>query len=291
MDCLSYFAAVHGVRIHARVHERAGTDRPPVVILHGFTGCSESMQGVASVFEGDRTTISVDLVGHGCSDAPDDPQHYSMQRCVDQLRALLDAMGPVRPHLLGYSMGGRVALSFCALYPEDMLSALLIGASPGLANDADRIARVQADEALADRIAEQGLEAFVDEWMAKPIFASQARLGEEALAAARNQRLRNRPHGLAQSLRGMGTGAMPPIELSGVKVPLCFVAGEEDEKFSALARELAARIPAAACEIVASAGHAAHLESPEAFGRIARSFFDRVDRESNAPAKSEAGRG
>ena len=113
--------------------------------------------------------------------------------------------------------------------------------------------------------------------MDKPIFASQARLGVVALEGSRTERLRNRPHGLAQSLRGMGTGAMAPIDLSRLSAPICFVAGAEDEKFIALAQSYGDRTVSARVEIILEAGHAAHLEQPEAFGRIAREFFAKVD--------------
>ena len=274
----STFVDASGVRIHARtVPCPAATEAPPVVVLHGFTGSTESMRGVVTELCQTRTTVSIDLVGHGCSDAPDDVAAYSMDSCAEQVACVIDSLALDRPHLLGYSMGGRTALSFCAAYPERARSALLVGASAGLADPKARAARVKDDEALADQILAGGLVAFVDEWMAKPIFASQVRLGEIELASARMQRMNNRPLGLAMSLRGMGTGAMTPLELNGLKVPTKFVAGAEDEKFCGIARAYAGRLPNAQCEIVASAGHAVHLENPEAFGRVARAFFARVD--------------
>ncbi len=277
----STFVDVDGVRLHARTVPCARNAAPPVVILHGFTGSSESMRGVVAELCETRTTVCIDLVGHGCSDAPDEAAAYSMDRCVDQLAAVVDSLALARPHLLGYSMGGRAALAFCTRYPERSRSALVVGASAGLSDPATRKARILEDEALAARILELGLERFVDEWMAKPIFASQSQLGEGSLAISRAQRLRNRPHGLAGSLRGMGTGAMAPLELSGLKVSTCFVAGALDEKFTAIARAFGERVPNSRCEIVAAAGHAAHLENQAAFGRVAREFFAEIDAREN----------
>lgn len=266
-----------GVQIHARTVPGACPEATPVVVLHGFTGSTEAMRGVVAELCATRTTISVDLVGHGCSDAPDDVASYSMASCSAQLATVVDDLGLERPHLLGYSMGGRAALAFCTAFPERARSVLLVGATAGLADSEARQARIRDDEALADHLLEVGLSAFVEEWMAKPIFASQARLGPAALEAARVDRMRNRPHGLALSLRGMGSGAMPPMELSGLKVPSCFVAGAEDEKFSKLARSYGERLPSARFEIVADAGHAVHLENEPAFGNVARKFYDEVD--------------
>jgi 2-succinyl-6-hydroxy-2,4-cyclohexadiene-1-carboxylate synthase len=155
-------------------------------------------------------------------------------------------------------------------------SALLIGASAGLEDARARAARRGEDEALAARIEREGLERFVDRWMERPLFASQRRLGEAALARARAQRLSNRAHGLAQSLRGMGTGAQPALHarLPWVRVPILLVAGSLDAKFAAIASDLASRLPNARARLVPGAGHACHLEEPEAFLRIARRFFD-----------------
>ena len=273
----STFVDASGVRIHARIVPCPSSDATPVVILHGFTGSTESMRGVVTELCQTRETVCIDLVGHGCSDAPDDVAEYRMERCAEQIAEVIGSLALDCPHLLGYSMGGRAALAFCSTYPERARSALLVGASAGLADPQARRSREKDDEALADEILSGGLEHFVDDWMAKPIFASQSRLGETELARAREQRLRNRPLGLAMSLRGMGTGAMTPLELTGLKVPTCFVAGAEDEKFCAIARAYAERLPNAQCEIVPGAGHAVHLENPASFGRVAREFFARVD--------------
>lgn len=277
----SNFVEAAGVRLHARTVPCEDDDAVPVVILHGFTGSTESMRGVVAELCEARTTVCVDLVGHGCSDAPGDVSAYSMDRCVDQIAAIIDELALERPHLLGYSMGGRAALAFCTRYPERARSALLVGASAGLPDPAVRKARILEDEALADRILSLGLETFVDEWMAKPIFASQSRLGKDFLANSRAERLRNRPHGLAASLRGMGTGAMAPLELAGLKVATCFVAGAEDEKFCVIARAFGERIPNSRFEIVADAGHAVHLENQQDFGRVAREFFAEIDAQEN----------
>ena len=174
-----------GVELRALVE---GTGAP-VLVLHGFTGRAESMEPVAAGLRDAFRVVRFDLVGHGESDAPAEPAAYAMERCVEQTAAGLAALGISSAHLVGYSMGGRTALALAALHPERVRSAVLIGASAGLEDPGARAARVRADEALADRIETEGLEPFVDHWMALPVFASQARLGEEALRAARAQRL------------------------------------------------------------------------------------------------------
>lgn len=276
----SRFVDVDGVRIHAHVVPGGRRETQPVVVLHGFTGSIESMRDVVTELCAQHTVVAIDLVGHGASDAPEQVDAYTMPACVEQIAQVLDALALERPHLLGYSMGGRAALSFVAKHPDRVGGALLIGANAGLPEPEARAARLREDQALADRIVEggtDGLPDFVDAWMAKPLFASQARLGEIALERARKQRLDNRPLGLANSLRGMGTGAMPVVDLEAIERPLCFVVGAEDAKFEALARRYCERLPAARLALVPDAGHAAHLENPEYFGTLARDFFARCE--------------
>jgi pimeloyl-ACP methyl ester carboxylesterase len=138
---------------------------------------------------------------------------------------------------------------------------------------------VREDEALAERIERDGVPAFVDHWMSLPLFASQRRLGAAALAAAREQRLANRAHALASSLRGMGAGAQPFLgeRLAAVRAPVCLVVGDEDRRFRRIAESLARELPRARVEVVAAAGHAAHLENPRGFLDITRRFLAEVE--------------
>lgn len=262
-------------RSAVRLHVASSGRGTPVAVLHGFTGSGESMAEVAAALDAHHRVLCVDLVGHGRSPAPDDPAEYSMRRCVAQVVDALDRANAARVHLLGYSMGGRTALALAAWHPERVRSALLVGASAGIADPAARAARIRQDEVLAERIETEGIERFVDAWMALPLFASQQRLGPARLAAARAQRLRNRPAALAHSLRGMGSGAQPPLHdaLANLRPPLLLAHGAEDAKFASIARELAGLTPHARVAEVAGAGHACHLEAPEAFAKLALEFF------------------
>jgi 2-succinyl-6-hydroxy-2,4-cyclohexadiene-1-carboxylate synthase len=282
------FVEAGGLRLHA-VLEGQG---PPLLILHGFTGSTESVAGVAAGLHDAYRTLRLDLVGHGRSDAPEAPESYTMERCVEQLAGALGALGMPRAHAIGYSMGGRVALALCAWRPECVRSALLVGASAGLDEPVVRAARRRDDEALALRLEREGLERFVDHWMALPLFATQRRLGAAALARARTQRLANRVRGLANSLRGMGTGVQPSLHelLPRVQVPIGLVAGALDAKFATIAEHLARRLPNARVHLVPGAGHAAHLEEPEAFLRIARRFFADVAAGAPGPRRDAAHR-
>ena len=247
----------------------------PILVLHGFTGCAESMQSVATSLRERFRVIRLDLIGHGGSEAPASEAVYSMSRCAGQIVEAVERLDLGRPHLLGYSMGGRAAIAAAVAAPERFSSLVLIGATAGIRDDALRDARIEADRALAERIERDGVEAFVDAWMALPIFATQSRLGDAALAEAREERLRNRPIGLANSLRGMGAGAQMPLfdRLETFSPPVLLVVGDEDAKFREIARSLETLFPDARTAILADSGHATHLEAPRAFADVVSAFL------------------
>jgi len=248
---------------------------PALVLLHGFTGSLHTWDPFVPEWAQAWRVIAVDLLGHGGTDAPDDPERYRMERCVADLVALLDTLGVRRAHVLGYSMGGRVALHLAAAAPERVAALALESASPGIADAGERAARVKADEELADAIERDGVAAFVRRWERLPLFAGQRRLPESTRAALREQRLSNRALGLANSLRGMGAGAQPPLHhrLPELAMPSLLMAGEEDEKYVRIVRDMAAVMPKARAVIVPGAGHTVHLERPESFRALVLEFL------------------
>jgi 2-succinyl-6-hydroxy-2,4-cyclohexadiene-1-carboxylate synthase len=215
-----------------------------------------------------------------------------MEACAAQVEGVLEALDVRQPHLLGYSMGGRVALALATAHPERFASVVLIGAHAGIADPTARHQRVADDEALADRIEREGVPAFVDYWTDLPLFAGQKRLDAECQARHREQRLDNRARGLANSLRGMGAGAQPRLQpaLPALQCPVLLAVGERDVKFRALAEDLAARLPDARIAVVPGVGHAAHVEDPAGFLRIARRFLASIDAVASADGEAAAGR-
>ena len=263
--------------------ERAGVG-PALVLLHGFTGSAATWAPFVPAFAREFDTLAIDLPGHGATDAPGDPARYTLERTVEDLVAILDRLGIERAAWLGYSMGGRVALATAVMVPSRVAALVLEGASPGIADPGERAARARDDEALAGFIEREGMAAFVERWEALPLFASQARLLEEIRAAQRRQRLANDPRGLANSLRGVGQGAQPPLHdrLGEVGVPALLLAGAEDAKFRRLAQEMAVAMPMAQVAVIPDAGHAAHLEQPAAFERMVLRFLRSLDLDSGA---------
>lgn len=251
---------------------------PAMMLLHGFTGSARSMAGVARAFEDAYEVIAPDLPGHGRSAAAGRRAGYGFDDCIDDLVATLLDSGHQRAHWIGYSMGARLALGCAVRHPQRVASLVLVAPRAGIEDAAEREMRRRADEETALGIETGGLEAFVDEWMAQPIFATQGRLGTQFLAQQRAERLANDAAGLAAGLRILGPGAQPSFfgELPRITAPALLVAGQLDHKFVAAARDLVGRMPQAEVCEVADAGHAVHLEQPAAFVRAVQDFLRNV---------------
>jgi len=254
--------------------ERRGRG-PALMLLHGYTGRGASMAAVARAFEHEFDTIAPDLPGHGRSVSA---AARGFDACLADLVATLETAGHRRAHWLGYSMGARLALAVALRRPERVASLVLLAGRAGIEDPAERAARRAADEALAARIESIGVESFVDEWLAQPLFATLARLGPDVVAEERRARLENDAQGLAMSLRMLGPAAQPPLfaELLRLDLPVLLVAGELDPRFVDIARDLAGRLPRAEVAIIRDAGHAAHVEQPARFHRVVAEFLHRA---------------
>lgn len=249
---------------------------PALVLLHGFTGSAQTWLPFLRRFAVGRRVVAVDLLGHGLSEAPRDPGRYAMPHVVADLVALLDAVGERRADVLGYSMGGRVALHLALRAAGRIRRLVLESSSPGIADPRERERRREADFELAGFIEREGLQAFVDLWEKLPLFESQSRLPERVRMRLRAGRLAQRPQGLANALRGLGPGSHAPLwgELGRIRPPTLIVAGELDSKYTAISREMSRAIPRARLALVPGCGHAVHLERPRIFERLVRAFLE-----------------
>ncbi|EDL64973.1 2-succinyl-6-hydroxy-2,4-cyclohexadiene-1-carboxylate synthase [Bacillus sp. SG-1] len=262
--------SINGVQYHIEVHGK-GT---PILLLHGFTGDNSTWDELLPYLENYRT-IAVDLLGHGRTDTPDNPDRYQIEHAIEDLKAIIDELNTEEVYLLGYSMGGRLALAFSAAYPERVKALILESSSPGLKTEEERKQRVAGDEKLAGMIVDKGLKDFVDYWENIPLFSSQKQLPISKQKEIRQNRLSQNPLGLANSLRGMGTGRQPDYweELRNLPMEMLFITGELDSKFCRIAEEMQAKAKNAIFEKVDGAGHALHVEEPEKFGTIVREFL------------------
>lgn len=220
--------------------------------------------------------VLLDLPGHG--------RHVGLKGVwrftLEAVEAEVDALTGTEPvDLVGYSMGGRLALAYACRNPDRVGRLVLESASPGLRTEEERTARRLEDEGLARRIEGGGIPAFVDEWERLPLFSSQASLSPEARARQRAVRLANDSHSLAAALRGLGTGVLPSYwgSLGTIQAPVLIVAGALDPKFVEIGRRMASALPDARLVEVPEAGHTVHLEQPGAWLAAVTGFL-REDR-------------
>jgi 2-succinyl-6-hydroxy-2,4-cyclohexadiene-1-carboxylate synthase len=270
---------LNGIDFHVEI-EGSG---PPLLLLHGFTGSVRSWDEVRSDLARSARVIAVDLIGHGLSASPDDARRYTLEWSTRDLSSLLDTLWVETVQVLGYSMGGRVALHFAVRRPERVRGVILESASPGIEDDVERQRRVETDEALAQRVVARGMEAFVAEWEGQPLLEPAPHVSPERRAAQRAQRLANRPLGLANSLRGMGAGQQAPLwsALRDLRAPVALIVGERDARYRAIASRMCEQLPAGTRWVVANAGHTVHLDQPERFVELVR---NRLDKKLTHPA-------
>lgn len=269
-----------GLRLHVAL-SGAG---PPLMLLHGFTGSTETWAPLQAPLGAAHHTIAVDLPGHGRSTAPREPARYGLDRLSDDLARVLDTLTLERVALLGYSMGGRAALRFALHHPNRVAGLVLESASPGIADPVRRAERVVADAELAHSIERDGMRAFVERWERLPLWESQRALSDAARALLRAQRLENQPGGLANSLRGAGAGTDDSVlgKLATVHAPTLLLAGALDAPYVALARLMEHSLPHPRVAIVPDAGHAVHLEQPEAYVAAVMAFLGNVPSRAGA---------
>ncbi len=226
------------------------------VLLHGFTHTGASWGPVRSVLPPQLAVRAPDIRGHGASG---ELEPVTLDAVLADLKALVSPASV----LAGYSMGGRLALhAALAEGPTDRPEQLvLIGASPGLDDEAERATRRAADERLAAEIEGLTIGEFSARWEQSPVLCGQP---PDVLAEVRADRLRSAPAGLARALRGLGTGALPSLwhRLEELRVPVTLVVGEHDRKFRRIAERMAERIQNPRLLVVQGAGHAVHLEAP-----------------------------
>jgi 2-succinyl-6-hydroxy-2,4-cyclohexadiene-1-carboxylate synthase len=231
--------------------------RETVVFLHGFGGTHHAWDGVAARLDSERyRALALDLPGHGAQAESERPITFA--GCVDHV------LGAAPEHftLCGYSLGGRVALHVALSAPTRVRRLVLVATSAGIEDRDERLGRGLADRRLADELESAPLERFIERWSVQQLFAADP--PEVAQLAAEDQR-RNRPAALAAALRGLGSGEMEPLweRLSELAMPTTVIAGERDQKYSALARRMVDLLPDAELVMIPG-GHRLALESPAA---------------------------
>ena len=254
----------------------------PLILLHGFSQSAASWEHVAVQLAATRPVYALDLVGHGASDRPADPEAYALDAQGAALCAFaryVAADEGARPAVLGYSMGGRVTLAALGRDPHAFSAVILESAGLGPASPDDRAAAAERDARCAARLRADGLAAFMDVWEQLPLFATQRDLPSDVRIRVRAERMANDAEALARTFEHAGQHAMPGraavrdllANLRADGVPLLYLAGARDAKYRALAAQAAEA--GTTVRIVPGAGHNTHLEAPSAFVREVQAFL------------------
>jgi 2-succinyl-6-hydroxy-2,4-cyclohexadiene-1-carboxylate synthase len=254
--------------------------KTPILFLHGFMGnCHEFDETIKLLYD-DFYCLTIDLPGHGKTQVFGSDECYTMANTAQALINLLDNLKIVQCFLVGYSMGGRLALYLNLHFPQRFYQVILESASPGLITEAEGLERVKSDEQIAIKLTrcveESDFIAFLLNWYNQPIFGYIKNHPE--FEGMIENRLQNNPLELAKSLRFMGTGCQPSLwkKLQENRNPLLLLVGEYDEKFLGVNRKMAEVSKMAALRVISNSGHNIHFESTLAFVENIRKFLIEV---------------
>jgi 2-succinyl-6-hydroxy-2,4-cyclohexadiene-1-carboxylate synthase len=268
------------------------SQNPPLVFLHGFLGSGKSWREIFQINKlseqsrnGDINValqdqyfcILPDLPGHGENTKLDFSTTISFDFVTDWLFHLLDEIPAPKIHLVGYSLGGRVALHFATRYPEQIHSLILESANAGIIDEAERARRLAEDSARAESMLRDGMPAFVEKWYDMPLFAS-LKNHPEKISAIKEAAKQNNPRWMAKVIVELSPGLQTPLwdSLSELSFPVLLIAGAKDEKYVQVMQKMAEQIPSAQKNILPEAGHNVHAEQPEVYIELLKNFLSEV---------------
>lgn len=238
-----------------------------LVALHGFT---ETDQVWSEFFAGHHPVHCPILPGHGWKPCPPGSTLASVAAAMAQHLA---ADGT--DDLLGYSLGGRVALQLALDHPGRCRRLILVSSGPGIADPAERERRRQRDERLAQILDEDGISPFTAWWESSPALAPARPLAARVDESLRSLRLNQDPACLAQVLRHISHGTMADLapRLGELRMPVLLIAGDHDRAYCQHLREMAKAIAGSRLQLIADAGHAVHRERPDAVRNAVITFL------------------
>jgi len=245
-----------GVDLYYEVHGPSGGSRHPLLLTHGYSATSEMWAPNLAALSADRQLITWDIRGHGRSDSPTDPAMYSEALSVWDMTALLDRVGAATAIVGGLSLGGYLSLAFHLQHPERVAALVLCDTGPGYRRDEPRAEWNAMATRWADEFDKEGFGALAG--------SAEVRAAHHRSAA-----------GLAMAARGILTQHDSGVieSLPTIAVPTLVLVGADDKPFLPAAEVMAAKIPGATKVILASAGHAANIDRPEAFDRAVLAFL------------------
>lgn len=246
-----------------------------VLLLHGFSGAPESWRKVTEQLAPDVEASAPCLAGHSGHELirgawqpqppPNLPWCEGFESEVDRLAQWTVHFGVAPCALVGYSLGGRLALGLLHRHPRLFTRGLLIGTHAGLRDEAERRERFEVENQRVTILQEQGVGRFMDYWQDLPLFSSQRTLPMETRERQAQVRRSHSPQGLILSLRTCGMATMPNYwpHLKEIQNQTTLVVGAEDALFKRVAREMTELLPNSSLRVIENAGHNPVLESPQ----------------------------
>lgn len=247
-----------------------------VFLLHGFTGSSNDWKEIISLLSNKFSYAAIDLIGHGKSESPKEVKLYSADSIVQQLNEMFTHFTNDKFILISYSMGGRAALSYAVKYSSKLSALILESASAGIVDEKLRQERIHSDAQIIKMIEDKSIDEFIDYWLNQDLFATLNNLPKEKFERIKNSKLKIHKLGVINSLKGFGTGVMPPLynKLHLVKCKTLLITGELDTKFTQINFNFVNSFPSAKHVVVQNAGHNVHLEKPEEFVEFVNEFLE-----------------
>ncbi|MCK4857806.1 MAG: 2-succinyl-6-hydroxy-2,4-cyclohexadiene-1-carboxylate synthase [candidate division Zixibacteria bacterium] len=249
-------------------------DSTPLIFLHGFLGSGKDWLPIAGQLQDDCYSISPDLPGHGGSAAIGENTTYDMESVAAAVVRLTKRVKMKRSILIGYSMGGRIALYTALKYWQRFSGLILESASPGLVTATEREERQALDDQRAAELIELGTKQFVRNWYEADLFKSLHNITEKRRELIK-RRSSGDPRRLATALRYLSVGRQPSLwdKLDQLQLPVLLVVGELDNKFNRINREMAQRMSTAKLVSIENAGHNTHFDQPDKFLRHLREYI------------------
>lgn len=252
-------------------------NKPLIFLLHGFMGNMNEFDEAIKLLAEDFSYLIIDLPGHGKTEVLGGDEYYKIEPTAQAIINLLDELKIDKCHLIGYSMGGRLALYLTLNFPERFIKVVLESASPGLATEIERLERIRLDAQIAKKLSRNIIKtdfaAFLSNWYNQAIFGWIKNHPEYDRMI--ENRLQNNPQELDKSLRFMGTGCQPSLwdQLQDNQISMLLLAGEYDEKFISINTEMAKLCELAQLKIIRNAGHNIHFENTLAFVENIKDFL------------------
>lgn len=246
---------------------------PPILFLHGFMGTGNDWNDVIQSLFPKYYCLTIDLPGHG-EIGLDEIVNYSFEKTAFALIEVLKQLDINKCYLVGYSMGGRLALFLTLRYPQFFIKTVLESASPGLRSQQEREQRILQDAEISRELETCNFPSFLQRWYSQPIFEGLTE--SENFKKLLENRFKNNPKMLAQTLRYLGTGTQPSLweELTQNKIPILLLVGGSDIKFQSIAREMAESNWFVQTQTVEGCSHNIHSRKPEQFARQIMDFFN-----------------